>query len=45
MPPLHTARVVNEVVSEEYRILDALNHEVTVSTSADWVRLFETRFS
>ena len=43
VPPLHTAQVVSEVVSEEYRILDTLNYEVTVFTMADWVRLF--RFS
>ena len=45
VPPLHTAQVVHEVVSEEYCILDTLNYEMTVLTPADRVRLFETRFS
>ena len=36
---------MHEVVTEEYRILDTLNYEVTVFTPADWVRLVETRFS
>ena len=45
VPPLHTAQVVHEVVSEEYRTLVPLNCETTVFTPADWARLFETRFS
>ena len=32
VPPLHTGQVVHEVVSEEYRILDTLNYEMTVFT-------------
>ena len=42
---LCTAQAVHEVVTEEYRILDTLNHEVATSTLEDWVRLFDTRFS
>ena len=45
VPPLHTAQVVHEVVTEEYRILDSLNYELTAFMAADWVRLFENRFS
>ena len=43
MPPLHAAQAVHEV--EEYRILDSVNYELATYTPADWVRLFETRFS
>ena len=43
--PLHTAQAVHEVVVEEYRILDSVNYELATCTPADWVRLFETRFS
>ena len=32
-------------MTEEYRILDTLNYEVTTFTPTDCVRLFETRFS
>ena len=45
MPPLHTAQAVHEVVVEEYRTLDTVNYELATYTPADWVRLFETRFS
>ena len=45
VPPLHTAQAVHEVVVEEYRILDSVNYELATYTQADWVRLFETRFS
>ena len=45
VPPLHTAQAVHEVVAEEYRILDTLNYGMATFTPADWVRLFETRFS
>ena len=45
MPPLHTARAVHEVVTEEYRILESVNYQLATSTPADWVCLFETRFS
>ena len=45
VPPLHTAQVVHEVVSEEYRILESVNYELVTNTPADCVRLFETRFS
>ena len=45
VPPLHTAQAVHEVVVEEYRIRDSVNHELATYTPADWVRLFETRLS
>ena len=45
MPPLHTAQAVHEVVVEAYHILDSVNCELATYTLADWVRLFETRFS
>ena len=45
MPPLHTAQDVHEVVAEEYRILDSVNYELATHSPADWVCLFETRFS
>ena len=44
-PPLHTAQALHEVVTEEYRILESVNYELVTCTPADWVRLFETRFS
>ena len=45
MPPVHTAQAVHEVVVEEYRILDSVNYELATYTPADWMCLFETRFS
>ena len=45
MPPLHTAQAVHEAVTEEYRILDSVNFNVGDLLAADWVCLFETRFS
>ena len=45
VPPLHTAQAVHEVVAEEYRILDSVNCELATYTPADWMCLFETRFS
>ena len=45
VPPQHTAQAVHEVVVEEYRSLDPVNYELATYTPADWVRLFETRFS
>ena len=45
VPPLHTAQAVHEVVGEEYRTLESANYELATYTPADWVRLFETRFS
>ena len=44
VPPLHTAQAVHEMVAE-YRILESVNYELATFTPADWVRLFETRFS
>ena len=43
--PLHTAQAVHEVVAEEYRILESVNYELVTCTPADWVCLFEARFS
>ena len=45
MPPLQTAQAVPEVVTEEYRILESMNCELATFSPADWVCLFETRFS
>ena len=38
-------RLCNEVVPEEYRILASVNYELETCTPADWVCLFEGRFS
>ena len=39
------AQAVNEIVTEECRILESLNYELVTHTSADWVCLFGARFS
>ena len=36
---------VHEVVAEEYRILQSVKYELVTYTPADWVCLFEARFS
>ena len=36
---------MHEVVVEEHCILDSVNYELATCTLADWVPLFETRFS
>ena len=43
--PLYTAEAVHEIVVEEYRFLGTMSYELATYTPADWVRLFETRFS
>ena len=45
MPTLQSAQAVHEVVAEEHRILDSVNYELAAFSPADWVCLFETRFS
>ena len=45
VPPLHSALAVHEVVAEEYRILESVNYDLVIYTPADWVSLFEARFS
>ena len=44
-PPLHTAQAVHEVATQEYRVLESVNYELVTYTPADWVCLFEARFS
>ena len=45
VPPLHTVQAVHEVVAEEYRILESVNYALVTHALADWVCLFEARFS
>ena len=42
---LHTVQAVHEVVVEEHGILGSANNSLSIYTPADWVRLFEARFS
>ena len=39
------AQAVHEVVAEDYRNPDSVNYELATYTPANWVCLFETRFS
>ena len=45
VPPLHSAQAVLDVVAAENRILESVNYELVTYTAADWVCLFEVRFS
>ena len=44
-PSLHTGWTIQQIVTEEYRILDVLNYELSTHTPAAWIEVFEQRFS
>ena len=45
VPPLHVAQAVHELLAKEYRTLESVKYELVTYTPADWVCLFEVRFS
>ena len=44
-PSLHTAWTIQQIVTEDFRILEVLNYELTTPTPATWIEVFKHRLS
>ena len=42
-PSLHTAWTIQQIVAEDYRILEVLNYELATQTPAAWIEVFQRR--
>ena len=44
-PSLHTGWTIQQMVTEEFRILEVFNYELATHTPAAWIEVFEQRLS